>query len=161
MNTVMSKRKLAWFVDEGKVDGWDDPRFPTVRGVLRRGLTVEALKQFIVSQGSSRSVVFMDWDKIWAINKKIIDPISPRFTAVDKNSAVLVNVTGDVKAEATEADKHPKDKSVGQKVVWRSERVLMDGVDAESLKEGENATFVNWGNLTIEKIHREHEKVQR
>lgn len=49
----------------------DDPRFPTVRGVLRRGMTVEGLKQFIIAQGSSRSVVFMEWDKIWAFNKKV------------------------------------------------------------------------------------------
>lgn len=49
----------------------DDPRMPTVRGVLRRGMTVEGLRQFIQAQGSSRSVVFMEWDKIWAINKKV------------------------------------------------------------------------------------------
>ena len=155
----MSKRKLTWFVDEGQVEDWDDPRFPTVRGVLRRGLTVDALKQFIVAQGSSRSVVFMEWDKIWAINKKIIDPVAPRYTAVDKNSAVPVNIHGDVSVEAVEADKHPKDKSIGQKTVWRSNRVMIDQVDAEALKEGENATFINWGNLTIEKVHRENGKV--
>lgn len=83
-NTVLSKRKLTWFVDSGKVRGWDDPRFPTVRGILRRGMTVEALKQFIIAQGSSRSVVQMDWDKIWAINKKFIDEISPRHTSFVK-----------------------------------------------------------------------------
>ena len=49
----------------------DDPRFPTVRGILRRGMTVEGLKQFIVAQGSSRSVVMMEWDKIWSFNRKV------------------------------------------------------------------------------------------
>ena len=49
---LLSKRKLHWFVENRKVDGWDDPRFPTVRGILRRGLTIEALKQFILSQVS-------------------------------------------------------------------------------------------------------------
>lgn len=49
----------------------DDPRFPTVRGVLRHGMTVEGLKQFIVSQGSSRAIVMMEWDKIWACNRKV------------------------------------------------------------------------------------------
>ena len=49
----------------------DDPRFPTVRGVLRHGMTVEGLKQFIVSQGSSRAIVMMEWDKIWSCNRKV------------------------------------------------------------------------------------------
>lgn len=49
----------------------EDPRFPTVRGVLRHGMTVEGLKQFIMSQGSSRAIVMMEWDKIWACNRKV------------------------------------------------------------------------------------------
>jgi hypothetical protein len=99
------------------VSGWDDPRFPTIRGnplkyiyfhnisllgMLRRGLTVEALTEFILyvyfanksdvlltisvvsSQGASKSVTLMDPAKLWAVNKKIIDPIVPRYTAVRK-----------------------------------------------------------------------------
>jgi glutamyl-tRNA synthetase len=51
--TVLSKRKLPWFVENGKVDGWDDARFPTVQGIIRRGLKVEALVQLILEQAIS------------------------------------------------------------------------------------------------------------
>lgn len=157
-NTVLSKRKLTWFVDEGYVDGWDDPRFPTVRGILRRGMTVQGLKDFIVAQGSSRSVVNMEWDKIWAFNKKVIDRIAPRYTAL-QGDMVPVNITG-VKEESTVAQKHPKDPSIGNKTVWRGPRVLIEAVDAAELKEGENATFINWGNITIKKIHKVNGKIE-
>lgn len=154
-NTVLSKRRLTWFVDEGLVDGWDDPRFPTVRGVVRRGMTVEALKEFIIAQGSSKSVVFMEWDKIWAINKKVIDPVAPRYTALEKDNRIVVSVSGIAKAEAVQVAAHPKNADVGQKTVWIGPRILIDYVDAEVLKEGENATFINWGNLLIKKVHKD------
>ncbi|CAH2045899.1 unnamed protein product, partial [Iphiclides podalirius] len=152
-NTVLSKRKLTWFVEEGLVDGWDDPRMPTVRGVLRRGMTVEALRQFIRAQGSSRSVVFMEWDKIWAINKKVIDPIAPRYTALEPNP-VPVNLRGVTSDSTLEVALHPKNPDVGTKIVWVSPRLLVDQVDAAALKEGENATFINYGNVMIDKIHK-------
>jgi glutamyl-tRNA synthetase len=45
-------------------------------------MTIEGLKQFIIAQGPSKNVVNLDWATIWATNKKIIDPIAPRHTAV-------------------------------------------------------------------------------
>ncbi|XP_045537763.1 bifunctional glutamate/proline--tRNA ligase [Papilio machaon] len=152
-NTVLSKRKLTWFVEQGLVDGWDDPRMPTVRGVLRRGMTVEGLRQFIRAQGSSRSVVFMEWDKIWAINKKVIDPIAPRYTALEANP-VPVNLKGVTGRTALTVPLHPKNSDIGTKTVWVTPRLLIDQVDAASLKKGENATFINYGNIMIDKIHK-------
>ncbi|VDN32644.1 unnamed protein product [Dibothriocephalus latus] len=111
-STLLSKRKLNWFVAEGLVSGWDDPRMPTVRGILRHGLTPEGLRQFVLAQGSSRSTAVMEWDKIWAFNKKVLEPITPRYTGLylDVASApagnakapqglVAVNVTGQTRAE--------------------------------------------------------------
>uniref|UniRef100_A0A9J7ZFV2 Bifunctional glutamate/proline--tRNA ligase n=1 Tax=Cyprinus carpio carpio TaxID=630221 RepID=A0A9J7ZFV2_CYPCA len=152
-NTVLSKRKLTWFVDQGYVDGWDDPRFPTVRGVLRRGMTVEGLKQFIAAQGGSRSVVNMEWDKIWAFNKKVIDPIAPRYTAL-LNSQVVPVCISEAKEEMKEVAKHPKNADVGMKPVWYGPKVFIEGADAETFTEGETVTFINWGNIIITKIHR-------
>ncbi|XP_058055585.1 bifunctional glutamate/proline--tRNA ligase [Anopheles bellator] len=152
-NTVLSKRKLTWFVEQGLVDGWDDPRFPTVRGILRRGMTVEGLREFIIAQGSSKSVVFMEWDKIWAFNKKVIDPIAPRYTALEAERRVPVIVAG-VQPGTMQAAVHPKNAEIGQKTVHFGPRVLIDLADAKELKEGENATFINWGNLMVRKVNR-------
>ncbi|KAG5315822.1 SYEP ligase, partial [Acromyrmex insinuator] len=152
-HTVLSKRKLTWFVNEGLVDGWDDPRFPTVRGILRRGMTVEGLKQFIIAQGSSKSVVFMEWDKIWAFNKKVIDPVAIRYTALEYNELIPVNVI-DAKEEWLSVQNHPKDSSKGTKQVRVGSKILIEKEDAERLIEGQNATFINWGNIMIQKINK-------
>uniref|UniRef100_A0A8C3HF71 Bifunctional glutamate/proline--tRNA ligase n=1 Tax=Chrysemys picta bellii TaxID=8478 RepID=A0A8C3HF71_CHRPI len=120
-NTVLSKRKLTWFVNEGL--------------------------------GSSRSVVNMEWDKIWSFNKKVIDPVAPRYTALLKDEVVTVNVP-EALDEMKEVAKHPKNADVGLKPVWYSSKVLIDGADAETLTEGETVTFINWGNIIITKIHR-------
>nr|CAB3243111.1 bifunctional glutamate/proline--tRNA ligase [Phallusia mammillata] len=153
-NTVLSKRKLTWFVDNNLVDGWDDPRFPTVRGVLRRGMTVEGLRNFIVAQGSSKSIVTMEWDKIWAFNKKVIDPIAPRYTALLESSAVPVTVV-DAKEVHADAAKHPKNPDVGKKAVWYGPNVLIEREDAESFVVGTDVTFINWGNLNITAVNKD------
>ncbi|KAE9556294.1 hypothetical protein FO519_000477 [Halicephalobus sp. NKZ332] len=146
-HTVMSKRKLTQLVDDGLVDGWDDPRMPTVRGVLRRGLTIEGLKQFIIAQGGSRTVVLMEWDKLWAFNKKVIDPIAPRYTALE-GQLVPVHVNGQG-AATSEVNLHPKDAAIGQKTIHYGPVVYVEQADADLMKTDDIVTFVNWGNLKL------------
>lgn len=86
----MSKRKLQACVDKGLVKGWDDPRFPTVQGIMRRGLTVEALYEFILLQGASKNINLMEWHGLWNINKRIIDPICPRYYALGEHIEMTV-----------------------------------------------------------------------
>uniref|UniRef100_A0A5S6QQU9 Uncharacterized protein n=1 Tax=Trichuris muris TaxID=70415 RepID=A0A5S6QQU9_TRIMR len=148
MNTVMSKRKLTWLVTEGIVEDWSDPRLPTVRGVLRRGMTVEGLKQFIVAQGSSKAVVMMDWNKLWAFNRKVIDPVAPRFIALLKENLVPMFIS-DAKPERKKVVKHPKNPSIGERPMLYGPRVLIEQVDADLLESGVTVTLVNWGNVVI------------
>ncbi|XGW21162.1 hypothetical protein V3C99_004258 [Haemonchus contortus] len=158
-NTVMSKRKLTWFVNEGLVEGWDDPRFPTVRGVMRRGMTVEGLRQFIIAQGGSRSVVMMEWDKIWSFNKKVIDPVAPRYTALETTAIVPVFISTPVIVQDAEVPLHPKNADVGKKTIWHSAKLLVEQVDAQEMKSGDTVTFVNWGNIKIVSVNKKNDTV--
>ena len=151
-NTVLSKRRLTWLVSEGVVDSWEDPRFPTVRGILRRGMTVQGLKDFIAAQGGSRSVVQMEWDKIWAFNKKVIDPIAPRYTALTEKNLVPLVLSGIDRDEIKNQPAHPKNADVGTKEVAYSKSILIEQQDAMLLKENESVTLINWGNCVIETI---------
>ena len=121
-------------------------------------MTVEGLKEFIMAQGSSRSVVTMEWDKIWSFNKKIIDPIAPRHFGLAKASLTQVNVSGATESSAKKPF-HPKNESCGEKDVHYSSKVFVETADAETFTVGENVTFINWGNLTITKVNKEHDKV--
>jgi glutamyl-tRNA synthetase len=152
IKTVLSKRKLARLVATGKVWGWDDPRMPTIRGVRRRGCTIESLREFIIKQGPSRNVVTMDWTSFWATNKKFIDPIAPRHTAVLKKDIVQVKLTGaEAPASAFVEDKpkHPKNKDVGTKKWTFSSSLVIDQADAKSFKAGEEITLMAWGNAIV------------
>lgn len=161
MRTLLSKRKLQWFVDKGHVGNWDDPRFPTVRGVRRRGMTVEGLRNFILSQGPSKNIINMEWSTIWAMNKKIIDPVAPRHTAIDVTNAVTVNIAkAPASAVTEEKPKHKKNPEVGMKKVLYFEKALLEQEDAASFTEGEEVTFMDWGNVIIKKIHKEGDVVK-
>lgn len=84
---------------------------------------------------------------------QVIDPIAPRYTTLEAERTVPVLVSG-ARLEPLTVAKHPKNEDIGTKTVWIGPRILIDGADAEMLKEGENATFINWGNLLVKKINR-------
>lgn len=156
VRTLLSKRKLQWFVDKKYVPNWDDPRFPTVRGVRRRGMTVEGLRNFILSQGPSRNIINLDWSLIWANNKKIIDPVAPRHVEIDRENCAVVNIVDGPETPVVELKpKHKKNPDVGMKKVIYSNRVLIEQVDALSIAQGEEVTFMDWGNVIIDEIEKD------
>jgi len=152
IKTFLSKRKLTKVVAEGKVWGWDDPRMPTVRGIRRRGMTIPALQEFIVKQGPSKNINRMDWTSFWATNKKHIDPIAKRYTAVVATNKVTCTVAGAPEAPRTEEkDVHAKNSELGKKKVVFSNTIIVDQEDAQSFAEDEEITLMNWGNAIVRK----------
>jgi len=140
-------------VDAGKVWGWDDPRMPTIRGVRRRGMTIPALRDFILKQGPSRNIVVMDWTNFWASNKKEIDPIAPRYTAVETKDAVKATIIGGPDSPYTEdKPKHAKNPAIGLKKVAYSKHIILDQQDVKLFKQDEEITLMNWGNAIVRKI---------
>jgi len=155
VHTVLSKRKLNWFVENNLVEGWFDPRFPTVQGCIRRGMNVDALKSFIISQGASRRVITMEWDKFWSENKKILEEKSPRYMGVDEKDLVLFTITN-VPAEivSTSVQIHPQKPENGNRVMRRFNKLYIDQIDAATFSQGEEVTFIRWGNFYIDTIEK-------
>ena len=165
--TVLSKRKLQWFIDQGYATGWDDPRLPTIQGAVRRGLTMRALRQFIFDLGDSRRAVNLQIDQLWSFNKKIIDPEVPRYTALVKENIVPVIIHGGEGATVwIESAKrslpypkspngtllvplHPKNPAMGLKTIRTSPEILLQQFDAADLFPGMEVTLMGWGNIII------------
>lgn len=148
VKTVLSKRKLQRLVDLGAANGWDDPRFPTVQGIRRRGMTIQGLRAFILSQGASRNNTTQEWDKIWTVNKRVIDPVAARHTAIYRAKAKKVAVSNGVE-EVRVLPKHKKNADVGMKNVMFSKNILVEGEDAATFEIDEIVTFMDWGNMKI------------
>jgi len=164
--TELSKRKLAWFVEQGLVSGWDDARFPTIQGVLRRGVHVDALRQFILKQGASRRVVNMEWSKFWAENKNAIDGSAKRFMAIDATNHVLLTVATPnplllLDNSFLTTDYHPKNASLGKRCIRIASQVLLEPMDVEDIVVGEFIVLMRWGVVQITAIRREDGQQQQ
>lgn len=147
---LMSKRKLTQLVDMKIVDGWDDPRMPTLRGLLRHGASIEAIYEFVKIQGMSKNMNNMQWNKLWSINAKIIDNKSGRYTAIKKKVKCILS--GDSKQEKlTQIEKllNKKNPDLGTKKSYISNEIYLDYDDVKLLENGDEITLMDYGNIII------------
>ncbi len=115
--TVMSKRKLLALVNDGLVDGWNDPRMPTLQGIRRRGYTPSALRLMVDRVGVSKQNSLLDISILEGALRDDLDAAAPRRMAVvDPVKLVLTNVPDDFE-EALTFSNHPKDEGFGQREV--------------------------------------------
>ena len=105
---VMSKRKLMALVTDKLVDGWDDPRMPTLQGIRRRGYTASALKLMVERVGISKQNSLLDISILEGALRDDLDAHAPRRMAViDPLKVVLTNLDADFEENLTFAN-HPK-----------------------------------------------------
>lgn len=95
----------------------------------------------------------MEWDKFWATNKKHIDPVAPRYTALPRDSLVpFTLVDGPAVPEVRSQPLHPKNPAVGLKPVHYTRIVYLDAADVALMKAGEEITLMKWGNAFVDAI---------
>ncbi len=127
--TVMSKRKLLQLVNEHHVDGWDDPRMPTLAGLRRRGFPAAAIRTFWERAGLSKQNSVIDYGVLEACVREDLDARAPRRMAVlDPLRITLANVPADHVETLTLAN-HPKDDSLGTREVPFAREVLIERED--------------------------------
>ncbi len=110
---VTSKRKLLQLVKDGVVDGWDDPRMPTIAGLRRRGYTPAALRLFCERTGVSKSNSRIDYSLLEQALREDQDPVAQRSVAIlDPVKLVITNFPAD-KTEPCQAPRNPHDPDAG------------------------------------------------
>lgn len=127
--TVMSKRKLLQLVKENLVNGWDDPRMPTICGYRRRGYTPEAIKKFIDKIGYTKYDGIIDVALLEHAVREDLNARAPRVSAVlDPVKLVITNYPED-KVEMLEAINNPEDESMGSHEIAFSRELYIERED--------------------------------
>ncbi|MCU1092305.1 glutamine--tRNA ligase/YqeY domain fusion protein [Stenotrophomonas maltophilia] len=127
--TVMSKRKLMALVTEQLVDGWEDPRMPTLQGLRRRGYTPAAMRLFAERVGISKQNSLIDFSVLEGALREDLDGAAPRRMAVvDPLKLVLTNLPERHEEQLTFSN-HPKDESFGSRQVPFAREVWIDRED--------------------------------
>lgn len=128
-NTVMSKRLLKSLVDEGLVDGWDDPRMPTIAGLRRRGYTPESIRNFCEEIGVAKSNSTIDSAMLdFCIREDLKEKVQNRNVIEDPIKVVLTNYPED-KTEMITVENNRNVPEMGNREIPFSREIYIDGAD--------------------------------
>ena len=147
-HTVLSKRKLGQLIDAHLVDGWDDPRLPTLRGIMRKGICIDPLVEYIKLQVNSKAIVQLSWDKLWNFNRMHLDRTVNRIYGLDINP-ITIKLIGDAIPDKVQLANHPKNPSFGTRTMAITSELQVDAEDFSTAKIGDRYTLVGLGNATI------------
>ncbi|MNJ48739.1 Glutamine--tRNA ligase [compost metagenome] len=127
--TVTSKRKLKLLVDEGIVDGWDDPRMPTISGLRRRGVTPEAIKAFVFEAGISKAYGEIDLKMLDHFIREDLKLKAPRTMAVLDPLKVVITNYPEGQSELLEAENNIENMEMGNRQIPFSREIYIERED--------------------------------
>jgi len=126
---VMSKRKLIQLVEEHLVEGWDDPRMPTIVGLRRRGYTPRSLQLLADRIGVSKSDSWTDDSVLEQALRDDLDPSAPRVVAVLEPLRLIITNLADGQREACIAPVHPHRPELGTRTLWLTRELWIERED--------------------------------
>lgn len=128
-NTVMSKRKLKALVDNNIVDGWDDPRMPTISGLRRKGYTPESIRNFCSAIGVAKNSSTVDEQMLEYFIREDLDPKVPRAMAVLDPLKLVITNYPEGQSELLPIENNPKDENAGVRQVSFSRELYIERED--------------------------------
>ncbi|ASV66743.1 glutamine--tRNA ligase/YqeY domain fusion protein [Cytobacillus kochii] len=128
-NTVMSKRKLKQLVDEGIVDGWDDPRMPTISGLRRKGYTASAIREFVQETGVSKGSGAVDEMMLEHYVREDLKLSAPRTMGILKPLKVVITNYPEGESEWLEAENNPENEEMGTRQIPFSREIYIEQED--------------------------------
>jgi len=136
--TLMSKRKLNTLVEENLVDGWDDPRMPTIAAFRRRGYTPASMREFAKRIGVTKMENTVEMSVLEACIREDLNDNAPRAMAVLDPIKLVIENYPEAKTEALTVKNHPSDESQGTRIVPFSGELY---IEAEDFREEANKKY--------------------
>ena len=128
-HTLLSKRKLLKLVEEGHVEGWDDPRMPTLSGMRRRGYTPTAIRNFCASVGVSKTNGITQLQQLEYFLRQDLNRLVPRVMCVQKPLRVVIENYREDLVEEMDAINNPEDSSAGTRKIPFSKTLYIEEDD--------------------------------